>query len=113
MTREQLEHAVRAACAVSGDTELLIFGSQAILGTYPHAPESVRASIEVDMQAKNLPEKTDLIDGSLGELSLFHSTYGFYVHGLSIDSAVLPAEWGGQDCTRVERRHAGAHRVLP
>lgn len=93
MTRDQLEHAIRAACAVSGDSELLIFGSQAILGTYPHAPESLRASVEVDLQAKNLPEKTDLIDGSLGELSRFHSTHGFYVHGLAIDSAVLPAGW--------------------
>jgi hypothetical protein len=93
MTRDQLEHAIRAACAVSGDPELLIFGSQAILGTYPEAPETLRASIEVDVQAKNLPGNTDLIDGSLGELSLFHATHGFYVHGLSIDSAVLPAGW--------------------
>jgi len=32
MTRDQLEHAIRAACDVAGDTELLIFDSQAILG---------------------------------------------------------------------------------
>jgi hypothetical protein len=31
MTRDQLEHAIRAACDVSNDTEVLIFGSQAIL----------------------------------------------------------------------------------
>jgi hypothetical protein len=31
MTRDQLEHAIRAACDVSKDTELYIFGSQAIL----------------------------------------------------------------------------------
>jgi len=49
MTRDQLEHAIRAACTVSGDTELLIFGSQAILGSYPFAPQSLRASIEVDL----------------------------------------------------------------
>ena len=53
MRYDQLEHAIRAACDVSGDTELLIFGSQAILGSYPDAPESLRASIEVDVQAKN------------------------------------------------------------
>ncbi len=93
MTREQLEHAIRAACSVSGDTELLIFGSQAILGSYPSAPESLRASIEVDIQSKNHPENTDLIDGALGELSLFHQTHGFYVHGVSIEAAVLPAGW--------------------
>jgi hypothetical protein len=32
MTREQLEHAIRAACEVSEDSEIWIFGSQAILG---------------------------------------------------------------------------------
>lgn len=93
MRHDQLEHAIRAACEVSSDTELLIFGSQAILGSHPDAPESVRASIEVDIQAKNFPENTDLIDGALGELSLFHQTHGFYVHGVSIESAVLPDGW--------------------
>ena len=93
MTRDQLEHAIRAACDISGDTELLVFGSQAILGTYPNAPDLLRTSIDVDIQAKNIPENTDLIDGALGELSLFHATHGFYVHGISIDSATLPAGW--------------------
>jgi hypothetical protein len=35
----------------------------------------------------------DRIDGALGELSRFHETYGFYVHGVSIASATLPAGW--------------------
>jgi hypothetical protein len=90
---DQLEHAIRAACDVSGDTELLVFGSQAILGSFPDAPESLRASIEVDVQAKNLPEMTDLIDGSLGLESQFHVTHGFYVHGVSIEAATLPRGW--------------------
>ena len=93
MTREQLEHAIRAACDVSNDTELWIFGSQALLGEYPDAPENLRASIEVDVQPKNRPETVDLIDGALGELSMFHQTHGFYVHGISIDSAILPEGW--------------------
>ena len=72
MTRNQLEHAIRAACEVSNDTELWVFGSQALLGQFPDAPESLRASIEVDVQPKNRPEAVDVIDGSLGELSMFH-----------------------------------------
>ena len=64
-----------------------------MLGSYPDAPGSLRASIEVDVQAKNRPERTDLIDGALGELSMFHQTHGFYVHGVSIESAVLPTGW--------------------
>ena len=93
MTRDQLEHAIRAACDVSNDTELFIFGSQAVLGQFPNAPASLRASIEVDIQPKNRPETVDAIDGALGELSMFHQTHGFYVHGISIESAILPSGW--------------------
>ena len=46
---------------------------------------------------KNFPENTDLIDGTLGELSLFHQTHGFYVHGVSIEAAVLPDGWDRAD----------------
>ena len=93
MTRDQLEHAIRATCEVSKDTEVWIFGSQAILGEFPNAPESLRTSIEVDVQPKNRPETVDEVDGALGELSMFHQTHGFYVHGISIESANLPDGW--------------------
>ena len=93
MTRDQLEHAIRAACDISKDTELWVFGSQAILGEFPNASEGLRASIEVDVQPKNRPETVDMIDGALGELSSFHQTHGFYVHGVSIESAKLPDGW--------------------
>jgi hypothetical protein len=93
VTRDQLEHAIRAACEVAADTELFIFGSQAILGEYPDAPPSLRASIEVDVQPVHRVDRVDAIDGALGELSQFHRTYGFYVHGVRIESADLPDGW--------------------
>jgi hypothetical protein len=93
MTREQLEHAIRAACDVSKDRELWIFGSQAILGQFPAPPVSQTASVEVDVQPRNLPEAVDKIDGTLGELSIFHSTHGFYVHGLLIEPSNFPNGW--------------------
>lgn len=96
MTRDQLEHAIRAACDVAGDAELLIFGSQAILGEHPDAPPQMRASIEVDLQFLNHPELVDLIDGALGELSQFHATHGFYVHGVSVESVTFPSGWQGR-----------------
>ena len=93
MTRDQLEHAIRAACEVAGDTEVWVFGSQAILGEYPDAPRSLCASVEVDIQPKNHPEKVDEVDGSLGELSAFYESFGFYVHGVSLAAASLPCGW--------------------
>jgi len=69
VTREELEHAIRAACDVARETEVYVFGSQAILGQYPDAPEALRMSAEADMAPKNFPDRADLSHGSLGELS--------------------------------------------
>ena len=88
-----MEHAIRAACDVSGDDEVYVFGSQAILGQYPEAPESLRQSAEADIAPVNAVDMVDVIDANLGELSLFHDAFGFYVHGMSIDAAVLPVGW--------------------
>jgi Nucleotidyltransferase of unknown function (DUF6036) len=93
MTRDELEHAIRAASDVVGDDEVWVFGSQSILGQHPDAPESLRMSIEVDVDPKNRPEMVDHIDGVLGEGSQFHQTHGFYVHGVSIATATLPLGW--------------------
>jgi hypothetical protein len=92
MTRLELEHAIRA-CEVAGDDEVYVFGSQAILGQYPDAPESLRQSAEADIAPVKAIDMVDRIDGNLGELSAFHSTFGFYVHGVPIDTAVLPTGW--------------------
>ena len=93
MTREQLEHAIRAAGAISGDRELYIVGSQAILGAAPDAHPDLLRSLEVDIAPKNKPELAALIEGSIGELSPFHQTFGFYVDGVDIADIVLPAGW--------------------
>ena len=93
MTRAELEHAIRAACDVSGDDEVYVFGSQAILGQYPDAPESLRQSAEADIAPVTAVDMVGVIDANLGELSPFHDAFGFYVHGLSIDAAVLPIGW--------------------
>lgn len=93
MTRGELEHAIRAACEVADETEVWVFGSQAILGQFPDAPAQLRQSAEADVAPKNFPERADRIDALLGELSTFHQTHGFYVHGLSIRAATLPNGW--------------------
>lgn len=93
MIRAELEHAIRAASEVARDTEIWIFGSQSVLGQFPDAPESLRFSMEVDVDPRNNPERVDWIDGALGEGSRFHETHRFYVHGVSITTARLPAGW--------------------
>jgi hypothetical protein len=93
MTRSQLEHILRAAGAITDETELVILGSQAILGSSPDAPAELCASMEADIFPWGAPEKTDLIDGTLGELSPFHDTHGYYAHGITPDTTVLAEGW--------------------
>jgi hypothetical protein len=93
MTRAQLEHAIRAAGAIAGDLELYVVGSQAILGAFPDAHPDLCRSMEVDMAPKNRPELEALIEGSIGELSPFHQTFGFCVDGVEIGGIVLPESW--------------------
>lgn len=93
MTREQLEHLIRASAAISGDDEIVVIGSQAILGQFPAAPDEMRVSVEADVYPKNHPEQADLIDGSIGELSPFHSTFGYYAQGVAPETATLPSGW--------------------
>jgi len=90
MTRAQLEHAIRAAGAICGDRELYVVGSQAILGAIPHAHADLLRSMEADIAPKNRPELEAVIEGSIGELSPFHETFGFYVDGVEIEGIVLP-----------------------
>ena len=93
MTYEEFLHAVRAAAEVASVDELLVFGSQAVLVTHPDAPAELRQSVELDAVPFRHPERWEEIDGRLGELSLFHRTHGFYVHGVGIETAKFPAGW--------------------
>ena len=93
MTRAQLEHIIRAAAAISGDDEIIVVGSQSILGAFPAAPAALRVSMEADVYPKHHPEQSDLIDGSIGEGSIFHDTFGYYAQGVGPETATLPADW--------------------
>jgi hypothetical protein len=93
MTRRQLEHLIRAAADIADDDEIVVIGSQAILGQFPDAPESMRVSMEADLFPRNRAERADVIDGSIGELSPFHQTFGYYAQGVGVETALLPSGW--------------------
>lgn len=93
MTREQLEHLIRAAGAVTNMQDMIIIGSQAILGTYPDAPEEAVLSREGDMYPRDKPEDADKIEGALGQLSAFDEQFGIYADGVGPETAALPSCW--------------------
>ena len=95
MNRTQFEHAVRAAGAILGVDEVLVIGSQAIHGSVEEQVPEAERSIEVDISAVQDDDgsKADLIDGSIGELSMFQEEFGYYAQGVTPDTAVLPSGW--------------------
>ena len=93
MTRKQLEHLLRAAADIADDDTIVVIGSQAILGQFPEAPASMRVSTEADLWPLHHPERADLIEGSIGELSPFHQTFGYYAQGVGEETARLPEGW--------------------
>lgn len=93
MDRPQLEHILRAAWAITGADRFVVIGSQAILGHVEKPPPELVVSIEADIFSLRSPEDADLIDGSIGELSPFHGTFGYYAHGVGEETAVLPRGW--------------------
>lgn len=99
MKREQFEHTIRAAGAVLGVSDLLVIGSQALhASTSGDLPEEASRSVEVDVAVfeDTNARGADLIDGSIGEASMFHSTFGYYAHGVAETTAILPSGWRGR-----------------
>ena len=93
MNRTQLEHIIRAASRISGDKEIIVIGSQSIHAMAEQLPAIAFQSAEADVYPRNYPDKADLIDGSIGELSDFHLHNGYHAQGVSPTTAILPAGW--------------------
>jgi hypothetical protein len=93
MTRSELEHIIRAAGAIANDSEIVVIGSQSVLGQFPDAPTALLASMEADVYPLNEVDRSDLIDGSIGEGSAFHESFGYYAQGVGPRTAILPAGW--------------------
>lgn len=100
MRRDQLEHAIRTACQIIGKPEVIVIGSQAILGTFreEQLPADATMSIEVDIlpiagDNDETARLADLIEGVAGEFSPFEQLHGFSIDGVDLTTSALPAGW--------------------
>jgi hypothetical protein len=93
MQRSDLEHIIRASGDVAQDNEIVIIGSQSILGQFPDAPMRLLVSMAADVYPNHNPELADNVDGAIGEGSSFHELHGYYAQGVGPDTAVLPSGW--------------------
>jgi hypothetical protein len=90
---QEFEHVIAAAAEVTSQDELVVIGSQAILGSVRQPPTSLLQSLEADVYPLRDPAAADLIDGALGDGSPFHLTFGYYAHGVGPETAKAPKGW--------------------
>ena len=93
MKRPDLEHIIRAAGTIADVEDLIVIGSQAVLGAFPDAPPELLVSNEADVFPRGHPDRSDLIDATIGEGSPFQNLFGYYAHGVAETTAVLPEGW--------------------
>lgn len=97
MDRQQLAHLLRAASTIADDPDIVVFGSQSILGSYDEddLPRPATASLEADIAFLDDQDrlKADSVEGGIGEMSAFHGEYGIYAEGIHVDTVTLPDGW--------------------
>ncbi len=100
MRRDQLEHAIRTACQIVGRPEVIVVGSQSILGTFAEGqlPADATMSLEIDIVPiadgnDETARLADLIEGVAGEFSPFEELHGFSIDGVDLTTSTLPEGW--------------------
>jgi len=93
MTRFELKHLIRAAGAAARDREIVVIGSQAVLGEYPGAPAALLAAMQADVFPLNHAQRANKIEDAVGEGSRFHEQFGYYAQAVSPSTASLPKAW--------------------
>ena len=100
---------IAAAAAITGEAEIVVIGSQAVLGAGREIPPSMLRSMEADIYPLHAPEKAIEIDGALGDGSPFHRAFGYYAHGVGPETAKAPRGWQDRLVpVEVPRRPAGS-----
>ena len=95
MKKQQLDHVLRAAAAITGADQFIIIGSQALHGKYPDLPDEIVRSIEVDLIAKDEQQRTEWLN-AIGVDSPFHEQFGYYADPVDESTDVLPRGWKGR-----------------
>jgi len=88
---------LRAASRIVQQRDFLVVGSAAILGSFDESalPVAATRSDEADLAPFDDPDgsKSLEVEGSLGQGSMFHATFGYYADGVDFATAIVPDGW--------------------
>ncbi len=110
MKKGEFEHIIRAVGDIADVEEIIVIGSQTIHAQFPDIEKKLKqlelshildtadvtavvGSMEVDLFIPNDTRKTNLVNGTIGEMSDFHDTFGYFADGVDISTATLPTNW--------------------
>jgi hypothetical protein len=102
-TVADLERAIRSISTHFNEDVVVVVGSQAALVGYPWTPDAMRNTEEIDIYIARVkqweavhpeePEFHDEVEGLFGPGTEFFKSFGFYIDGVGIETAVLPKSW--------------------
>lgn len=93
MNAAQFYHVCRSAAVIANLRRITVFGAAAITPWLQQAAaENWWPSMELDIALPD-SQTSDLVDGTIGELSLFHATFGIYGHGLTAEAFIAVNDW--------------------
>jgi hypothetical protein len=93
LRKSDFDHVIAAASDLTGGSEIVVIGSQAIVGVIPEPPEELTRSLEADIYPLQNRELAIEIEGTLGDGSPFHDLNGFYAHVVGPETAKAPEGW--------------------
>lgn len=93
LSREKVEHGLRAAADILGTKDLVLIGSAtAVFGEGRYTLRMARSE-EIDTYSPDARARSGDELESIGPRTPFFETHGFYVDGVSPDTARMPADW--------------------
>lgn len=95
MKKRQVDHVLRAAGRITGEKQFIIIGSQSLHGKYPDVADEILKSAEVDLVAGKRGDRTEWLN-TIGHLSPFHESFGYYADPVDLSTATLPKGWRGR-----------------
>ena len=95
MKKQQLDHLLRAAGRITGQTQFVVIGSQSLHGKFPDLPDEIVRSAEADLIASQAADRTEWLN-AIGVHSSFHESFGYYADPVDEATATLPKGWKGR-----------------
>jgi hypothetical protein len=96
MKLSKIDHILRAAANVSGQTRFVLVGSAAVVVRRKDAPANMAMTLEIDIyapDAEDVEVTSEMIDKNIGQGSQFHDEFGYYGDGVSATTAKMPSDW--------------------